>query len=157
MPPGIHTVTPYLIVKDVLALLTFLTQAFYAVETHRTVTDTGRISNAIVQMGDASFMLAQPQESDPSTTTETAATKSSATANDETSAGSVGRTWTATHSTFCLYAKDPDALYDRALSYGALSITPMADQDHGDRQGGVQDCAGNIWWLTKRLVDKPYE
>ena len=33
----------------------------------------------------------------------------------------------------------------------------VADMDYGDRQGGVKDKAGNIWWLSQRLEDKPYD
>jgi PhnB protein len=28
---------------------------------------------------------------------------------------------------------------------------------YGDRQGGVRDPAGNIWWISQRIVRAPYE
>ena len=27
---------------------------------------------------------------------------------------------------------------------------------YGDRQGGVRDAHGNVWWISQRLVDAPY-
>ena len=33
----------------------------------------------------------------------------------------------------------------------------VSDMPYGDRQGGVKDPFGNIWWISQRLVDGPYE
>jgi PhnB protein len=33
----------------------------------------------------------------------------------------------------------------------------VADMPYGDRQGGVRDAWGNLWWISQRLVDAPYE
>lgn len=30
-------------------------------------------------------------------------------------------------------------------------------QSYGDRQGGVKDVAGNIWWISKRIKPEPYQ
>ena len=27
---------------------------------------------------------------------------------------------------------------------------------YGDRQGGVRDAHGNLWWISQRLVEEPY-
>jgi PhnB protein len=32
----------------------------------------------------------------------------------------------------------------------------VADMPYGDRQGGVEDPSGNIWWISQRLVEEPY-
>jgi PhnB protein len=32
----------------------------------------------------------------------------------------------------------------------------VADMPYGDRQGGVRDIAGNIWWVSQRLTAEPY-
>jgi PhnB protein len=44
----------------------------------------------------------------------------------------------------------------RAIAAGADRIMDVADMPYGDRQGGVRDLAGNIWWVSQRLTDKPY-
>ncbi len=37
---------------------------------------------------------------------------------------------------------------------GFATVTPYFS--YGDRQGGVRDAWGNIWWISQRLVDGPY-
>ena len=32
----------------------------------------------------------------------------------------------------------------------------VADMPYDDRQGGVRDRGGNIWWISQRLVREPY-
>lgn len=32
----------------------------------------------------------------------------------------------------------------------------VADRPYGDRQGGVRDAHGHLWWISQRLVDGPY-
>jgi len=44
----------------------------------------------------------------------------------------------------------------RALKHGATLEMAVADMPYGDRQGGVVDPSGNIWWVSQRLVDGPY-
>ena len=53
---------------------------------------------------------------------------------------------------FYLHTDDVDALYHRALSAGAVSILPPADQPYGDRLAILADPAGNRWFAAKRIV-----
>jgi PhnB protein len=53
---------------------------------------------------------------------------------------------------FYLHTDDVDAVYDRAMAAGAISIVPPADQPFGDRLAIVQDPAGNRWFAAKRIV-----
>lgn len=32
----------------------------------------------------------------------------------------------------------------------------VADMPYGDRQGGIRDPHGNVWWVSQRLVHGPY-
>jgi len=50
-----------------------------------------------------------------------------------------------------LYVPDCDAVYQRALRAGATSISPPADQNYGDRTGGVIDAWGNMWYMATPL------
>ena len=43
--------------------------------------------------------------------------------------------------------------FARAVEAGATVIRPVADRDHGDRMGGVQDPFGYSWWLASRVKD----
>jgi PhnB protein len=44
----------------------------------------------------------------------------------------------------------------RAVAAGATGILDVADMPYDDRQGGVRDPAGNIWWISQCLVPGPY-
>ena len=43
-----------------------------------------------------------------------------------------------------------------ARSHGATLEMAVADMPYGDRQGGVRDPWGNLWWISQRLVEAPY-
>jgi PhnB protein len=43
------------------------------------------------------------------------------------------------------------------LSNGASKIFDPMDMPYEDRQGGITDPFGNIWWISTRLVEKPYD
>lgn len=124
IPEGHHSVTPYLLVDDVARLIDFLTRAFQAVETLRMPRPDGKIGHAEMKIGDSMVMMGQPQgQGKP------------------------------TPSTLYLYVQDTDAVYRRALAAGATSITEPTDQFYGDRNAGVQDPCGNLWWIATHIED----
>jgi PhnB protein len=45
----------------------------------------------------------------------------------------------------------------RALGAGARLMMKVAGMPYGDRQGGVADPSENIWWISQRLAEEPYE
>ncbi len=57
---------------------------------------------------------------------------------------------------FYLYVADADAAMKRALEAWAEKIMDATDMPYGDRQGGVRDPSGNIWWVSQRLSPAPY-
>jgi PhnB protein len=59
-------------------------------------------------------------------------------------------------SAFYLYVEDADAAIKRALDNGASLEMAVDDMPYGDRQGGIRDTHGNIWWISQRVVEKPY-
>lgn len=52
-----------------------------------------------------------------------------------------------------LYAKNCDALYRKALSAGARSLQPPADQFYGDRNARFEDPFGNEWTVMTHVKD----
>ena len=54
-----------------------------------------------------------------------------------------------------LYVEDVDTIYRRALQAGATSIAEPADQPYGDRNAGVKDSFGNIWYIATHKEDVP--
>src|SRR5215208_4473347 len=89
IPDGYGTVTPYLIVDDADALLTFARAAFGAtlVEEHRA--PDGRVVHADMLIGDSHVMVGQANEN-----------------------------WQARPGTILLYLEDADAAYQAALAAG---------------------------------------
>ncbi len=57
---------------------------------------------------------------------------------------------------YYLYVADADAALQRALAAGATLEMAVGDMPYGDRQGGVRDAHGNLWWISQRTVEAPY-
>jgi uncharacterized glyoxalase superfamily protein PhnB len=47
-----------------------------------------------------------------------------------------------------LYVADADAVYRRALEAGGTSLEEPVDQGYGDREAGIKDPTGNVWWIA---------
>lgn len=54
-----------------------------------------------------------------------------------------------------LYVPDADAVYRRALEAGATSLEEPVDQFYGDREAGVKDPTGNVWWIATHKLGDP--
>ncbi|MBJ6121210.1 VOC family protein [Sphingomonas mollis] len=127
IPSGFAAVTPYVFVTGAPAYIEFLIRAFDAVEVGRSVDPAGRIANAQLRLSGSMLMLSEASAAFP-----------------------------PARSAFYLYVDDADRALVHAVDAGATAIMAVADMDYGDRQGGVRDPAGNIWWLSQRLSDRAY-
>ncbi|HEV7798021.1 MAG TPA: VOC family protein [Pyrinomonadaceae bacterium] len=47
-----------------------------------------------------------------------------------------------------LYVADAGAVYQRALAAGGTSLEEPVDQFYGDREAGIKDPTGNVWWIA---------
>lgn len=128
IPEGYHSVTPYLIVKDVNGLIDFLKRAFDAEEIGKHTDSDGAVMHAEVRIGDSVVMMGE--------------------ASDE---------WRPMPSVLHLYVEDTDAVYQRAMQAGATSLREPSDQFYGDRSGGVTDPSDNQWWIATHVEDVPPE
>lgn len=54
-----------------------------------------------------------------------------------------------------VYVPDADAAYQRALAAGATSVEEPVDQFYGDREAGVKDPTGNVWWIATHKLGSP--
>ena len=124
VPEGQPTVTPYLIVPDARRQIEFLVEAFGAVEDGRTAAADGRVMHAQVSLGDSKVMM-----------------------------GEATSDWEPMPSSIHLYVEDCDATYRRALDAGATVVMEVDDRFYGDRQGGVRDPNGNVWWISTHVED----
>ncbi len=52
-----------------------------------------------------------------------------------------------------VHVEDCDATFEKACAAGAKPIAPPRDQFYGDRDGGVEDFAGNLWWIATHKED----
>ena len=125
-PPGFATVTPYFFVDDAAGFIAFLVAGLGGMEIARH-TDGARIANAQVRLGDCTVMISEASDA-----------------------------WPSMPASYYLYVDDADTAMTRALAAGAVEIMPVADKPYDDRQGGVRDAWGNLWWISQRLVDGPY-
>ena len=127
VPPGYGVVSPYLFVDDAASYVDFLASAFGAEEVDRSLRTDGRIANSQLSFSGTMIMLSEASTDFP-----------------------------ASRAAYYLYVTDADASMARAVAAGAIEIMAVADMPYGDRQGGVRDVSGNIWWISQRLVAGPY-
>lgn len=57
----------------------------------------------------------------------------------------------ATRSSIYVYVEDADSTYRAAIASGASELSPPADKPYGERQGGVTDVFGNVWYIATYL------
>ena len=128
-PQSYHTITPYLVVQDVPALIDFLKQAFGAEQTFQAIGSAGGI-HAEVRVGDSELMIG---------------------------GGGPEVSWKGESmpQSLHLYVPDADAVYRRAMQAGAISTEEPTDQPYGDREAGVKDPVGNLWWIATRQQGGP--
>jgi PhnB protein len=127
IPPGFTTITPYYFVKNAEAFVKFLIDGLGGTETCRTMRTDGSITNVQVQLGSSTVMVSE----------------------------ATGR-YPAMCAAYYLYVENADQSMQRALDHGATLEMKVGDMPYGDRQGGVRDPHGNIWWISQRTVKEPY-
>jgi PhnB protein len=127
VPPGFTTVTPYCFVVEAERFVGFLVAGLGGVETCRSLRPDGRIANVQVRIGTSMLMASEASQHYP-----------------------------PMPSAFYLYGEDADTAMQRALAQGATPEMDVANMPYGDRQGGVRDPHGNLWWISQRLVEEPY-
>lgn len=127
IPPDFGTVTPYFFVADAEAFVYFLINGLGGTETLRSLRPDGKIANAQIRLGTSTVMISEFSAKYP-----------------------------PMPGSFYLYVADADQSMQKALTHGATIEMEVQDMPYGDRQGGVRDTHGNIWWISQRLVHAPY-
>jgi uncharacterized glyoxalase superfamily protein PhnB len=121
---GFHTVTPYLIVQNAPRLIEFLSTAFDGKLILRKDRPDGSVMHAEIRIGNSMLMVAECTADYP-----------------------------AMPVAIYLSVLDCDAVYARAMAAGGKSISEIADMPYGERQGGIKDPSGNIWWVATHIAD----
>ena len=133
VPPGFHTLTPHLTVRNADQAIEFYKKAFGA-EVLGDVArmPSGKVMHALLRIGDSNLML-----------------------NDEMPDMGALAPVSAGGSpvTIHIYTPDVDAAFNRATSAGAQVKMPLMDQFWGDRYGVVTDPSGHQWSLAAHVRD----
>jgi uncharacterized glyoxalase superfamily protein PhnB len=125
MAPGRSRVAAFLIVPEPDRVIAFAERVFGATRRAAPIRKgDGRLWNAEINIGESTVMLS---EADP---------------------GGMTRP-----GFLYVQVPDADAAYARALEEGARAIQPPEDRFYGARDGGVEDMAGNWWWISTRRED----
>src|ERR1700722_15939182 len=111
IPRGLRTLTPYPVVRNVPALVEFMTEVFGAEQTFRTAASGGY--HCEVRIGDCTMMVG----------------------------GGPDISWQGESRpmAFHIYVPDVDATYYRALAAGATSLQEPTNQRWGERTANVKD------------------
>ncbi|MEM7454192.1 MAG: VOC family protein [Planctomycetota bacterium] len=137
VPEGMHTVTPYLVVKDSVAAMDFYAKAFGAVQLMRMVGPDGQgTMHAEIKIGNSCIML----------TDENPAWGMSA---PETIGGSP--------VSLMLYVEDADTFLQTAVAAGCEAVFPVSEMFWGDKMGKVSDPFGYSWSIATHIEDVPEE
>ena len=132
IPPGYHSVTPYLIIKDAIKALDFYKRAFNATELFRFDSPDGTIVHAEIKIGDSPVMLAEEMTGFRSPL-------------------SLG----GTPVSLMVYVSDVDRMFAQDISAGAKEHRPVEDQFYGDRSGSLTDPFGHQWTIATHVEDVP--
>jgi PhnB protein len=128
IPEGYGTVFPYMVVEQADKFVQFMKTVFNAKELGRTVQRNGRIANVRMKIGTSAFMVSEAHEN-----------------------------MKAMPAAYYVYVESVDQTFERALSNGATKWFDPMDMPYEDRQAGIIDPFGNMWAISNRLVQKPYD
>lgn len=125
--PGFHTVTPYLMVRELQPMIEFLQSAFGATVHYQAIGGAGG-THTEMRIGDSMIMLA---------------------------GGEGGQVREPMPTMIFLYLERVDETYHAAIQAGATSLMEPTDGAFGEPRGaGVQDHSGNQWYFAN-WVDRP--
>jgi uncharacterized glyoxalase superfamily protein PhnB len=124
IPPGMHTVTPFLHPLRAEPFINFLKRAFGAEEVERHASPDGVVHHAVVRIGNSALEMGEAHGS-----------------------------YQPMPSMFYVSVPDVDTAYRSALAAGGTSIAEPKDQPYGDRVAGVKDPFGNQWYMATHIKD----
>jgi PhnB protein len=127
IPEGFGTMFPYVYARNAEQFIEFLKRAYDAEEVGRTVHNQ-LLANARIRIGTTMFMVSE-----------------------------AGERIQPNRGAFYLYVENADETYAKAVACGASGMFSPVEMPYGDKQGAVTDPFGNIWWISQRLVEKPYD
>jgi PhnB protein len=128
IPAGFRSLTQYLILDHAADFLKFIEGAFGATERFLMLGDDDIIRHAEAQLGESIIEFAQASGQ-----------------------------WKAMPAGLHYYVKSSDQVYAQALKAGGTSLYEPANRDYGDREAGVRDPAGNLWFISTHTAGKNFK
>lgn len=110
--------------KGAAEFIAFAEKAFGAKVLERHDRPDWGVMHAQIQVGDSRIMMGEPQPP-----------------------------YAPMPGSFYYYVPDTDATYRAALAAGATSLMQPSNQFYGDRNAGVKDPVGNVWWIATHIED----
>ena len=133
IPPGQHTVTPHLVIRDAAVAIEFYKKAFGAQEVFCYKAPDGRIMQADIIIGDSHVFIADEFP--------------------EHGWGPSLQSIKDTYATVHLFVEDVDAVFKLAVDHGALPVMAPQDMFWGNRFGRIIDPFGQPWSMATHLED----
>jgi PhnB protein len=122
-PEGYTSLSPYFIIDNAIGFVDFLIEVFGGKELRIYKTPDGKIMHAEVQVDDSVIMLGNSSEQYPAITL-----------------------------LLHFYHPDVDALFNKAIEYGCVSVEPPKQREGDpDRRGTFKDAWGNTWSIGTQL------
>lgn len=123
IPPQYLPVIPYLIVNDSASFLQLTKAVFGATEQHISRYDNGEIQHGEIRIHDAVIMFSQANEN-----------------------------WATKPAGMFLYVENVDAVYEKGIRHGCISLVQPIQQEYG-YTAGFEDPYGNQWWIVEGEKD----
>jgi PhnB protein len=130
VPPGFHTITASLTVRNGAEAIEFYKKALGAEERMRMTDPDGKITHAELKIGDSIIFL-----------------------NDEVMGCKSPEALGGISGSLYLYVDDVDKWHQRAVAAGGKATMPIMDMFWGDRFGGFVDPYGHSWGLSTHTQD----
>jgi len=121
-PKGYNSVSPYLVVDDVDKELEFIETVFAAEIREQQRNAEGKVSHGEARLGESIIMVRRASKELPA------------------AAGSLH-----------VWVEDVEATFRSALEHGAESVFAPQDRAYGNREAGIRDPQGNIWWIANAV------
>ena len=132
IPPGFHTITPTLVLRDGVKAIDFYKKAFGAKEISRMLMPHGGLAHAELRIGDSPIMLGDEMPE---------------------MGASAPQTVGGTSVHIFLYVPNVNKVFAQAVKAGATVEMPLGDQFWGDRFGKLSDPFGHKWSLAQHIED----
>ena len=131
VPPGFHTLTPHLIVRNADQALEFYKKAFGAEVGNVAHMPDGKVMHAELKIGDSVIFV-----------------------NDSMGKLAPGAEAGASNPMYLhLYVPDADTIFNRAVTAGARVEMPIQNMFWGDRYGKLTDPFGQQWGIATHVED----